>query len=848
MTGGVAQNMQFAHALPAGMVFAAQGGVAQPDSSLGVQVTEAVLPVSPMPANPDDVVMSESGRAAIRGDDRSRTSWKYAHRRKSSPSDDSPSESESSDDARKRRHSRRSRRTSRRSPSRSTKSEMTGRSRRSRYSATSGASQVALNAMRSTQDMLARMESKQDTTQAQLNQRVDQAFQAIQMLAARPGVVKSTTIPNVEVPTVPVHVSTGVAEATPSKATSHEVVRALKAAETQFEERWQRREAEAEKAKESWTTNLQKSLNDQWESVMSAQMQRLQEEITSLKEARNQDQKANRRSKNVRGTSSSNTRATSTEVQGDRSTVYPRLSNAIKDDVVHSQDTFGDSAFAAQLQLTLPNLTETKYEKGDVRPKEEQGSRIAKTSGSRVKSRETEAKSTGAARSEDKELPKKELREKPSRQDEDPSEPSSSGESSEEDDSSSDSDSSSDGMPSYTMVTNAKGGSMLTLRTFTNTLDDFDEKQSLTSPMKFLNMTIQAGWTEQMKIYEFKTKMSPAARNWMGQIGKRVRTNWGRLAREFKREYCKSRVSDSEKYYTMKQYKYETALAFLYRLNLAAERVDVKFRKSERRREQHIKRFIKNLTDMSLRSTLQKPEQQEEVNASGSYSTRSPPNRDFRADNVARGGMRQRNSNRAYVAQDDEGAGVEQPAQVEQDVGENDAAFQELSAAIQDAQILDNPNEAFLSKEELIHEVYRIMNNVGWKPANPNARSGPSANPRPPVPPPAQPAAFQGYQSYNNPDRLEFCEKCKKFGHRPEKCWTDMVCGQCHRRGHPSRSCMTKSCPKCEEYRDGHCEEWKAFQEIKKLVLQGGLADLPSHAREDTLNGKDDSEEVQLNH
>ncbi|OWY96496.1 hypothetical protein PHMEG_00033225 [Phytophthora megakarya] len=99
--------------------------------------------------------------------------------------------------------------------------------------------------------------------------------------------------------------------------------------------------------------------------------------------------------------------------------------------------------------------------------------------------------------------------------------------------------------------------------------------------------------------------MSPAARNWMSQLGKRVRTNWGRLAREFKREYCKSRVSDSEKYYAMKQYKDETALAFLYRLNLAGERANVKFRKSERRREQHIKRFIKNLSDMSLRSTLQ---------------------------------------------------------------------------------------------------------------------------------------------------------------------------------------------------------------------------------------------------
>ncbi|OWZ22125.1 hypothetical protein PHMEG_0003214 [Phytophthora megakarya] len=63
------------------------------------------------------------------------------------------------------------------------------------------------------------------------------------------------------------------------------------------------------------------------------------------------------------------------------------------------------------------------------------------------------------------------------------------------------------------MVTNAKGGNMLTLRTFTNALVDFDEKQSLTARRrwweKFLNMTIQPGWTEQMKVYEFKAKMLP---------------------------------------------------------------------------------------------------------------------------------------------------------------------------------------------------------------------------------------------------------------------------------------------------------------------------------------------------
>ncbi|OWZ07760.1 LOW QUALITY PROTEIN: hypothetical protein PHMEG_00019811 [Phytophthora megakarya] len=676
-----------------------QRGVTQPESSLGVQVTETVHPAPPIPANLDDVVMSESGRAIIRSGNRSRTSRKYIHR----------------------------------------------------------------------------VQRRRSETPAL------EAFKAFIRTVAK----------SVD----------QVRDDNPLR---------------------------------------KKGLNDQWESVMSAQMQRLQEEITSLKEVRNQDQKAIRSSKNVRGTSASNTRATSTEVQDVRSTVSPRSSNAIKDDAVHNQDTCGDSAFAAQFQLTLPSTTKTKYEKGNVLIKGEQGSRIAKTNGPRVKSRQTETKSTGAARSEDKEPSKKEPRKKLSRRDEDPQDPARVAGPARR----------TTAQVTPTARRTACHPTQPWLPTWEHAYSPdvhqrtgcFDEKQSLTARHqwweKFLNMTIKAGWTDQMNIYEFKTKMLPAARNWMGQLGKR-----GTPCSRVQAQILQVGVSDSEKYYTMKLYKDETALVFLYRLNLAAERADVKFRKSERRREQHIKRFIKKLTDMSLRSMQCQRfykvsdleyvlKQQEEVNASRTTSPEVECDR--------------RNSNRAYMAQDDEGVDVEQPTQVEQDVDEDDAALQELSAAIQDAHISDNPNGVFLSREELIHEVYHIMNNVGCKTANPNARSGSSANPRPPVPPPAQPAAFQRYQSYDNPDRLEFCKKCKKFGHRPEKCWTDMICGQCHRRGHPTRSCMTKSCPKCEEYRDGHCEEWKAFQEIKKLVLQGGLADLPSNVREDILKGKDNSEKVHV--
>ncbi|OWY90705.1 hypothetical protein PHMEG_00041043 [Phytophthora megakarya] len=52
----------------------------------------------------------------------------------------------------------------------------------------------------------------------------------------------------------------------------------------------------------------------------------------------------------------------------------------------------------------------------------------------------------------------------------------------------------------------------------------------------------------------------------------------------------------------MQQRKAETPLDFLYRLNAAADRADIRYKKSERRREQHVKRFTHRLADSQLKS------------------------------------------------------------------------------------------------------------------------------------------------------------------------------------------------------------------------------------------------------
>ncbi|OWY92042.1 hypothetical protein PHMEG_00039112 [Phytophthora megakarya] len=54
----------------------------------------------------------------------------------------------------------------------------------------------------------------------------------------------------------------------------------------------------------------------------------------------------------------------------------------------------------------------------------------------------------------------------------------------------------------------------------------------------------------------------------------------------------------------MKQRKAEPPLDFLHHLNAAADRAGIRYKKSERRREQHVKRCTHRLADSQLKSIL----------------------------------------------------------------------------------------------------------------------------------------------------------------------------------------------------------------------------------------------------
>ncbi|KAE9278579.1 hypothetical protein PR003_g28480 [Phytophthora rubi] len=236
-------------------------------------------------------------------------------------------------------------------------------------------------------------------------------------------------------------------------------------------------------------------------------------------------------------------------------------------------------------------MTETKY------AKTETTSKVATTNASRTTAQKSGSKSTEPTRSGSRKPSSRRTSDKKhsGRRGGDPSDDSSSSGSSDSGSSDDDSDSSSGGGPPQATIATTLGGTTVTFRPYvsSSTLEDFDEDAQLPARRRwwerFLNLTVQGGWSDRTKVYELKLKMPPAVRNWRGQLSKRSRQDWTRLSKLFKREYFKSKLSEAERYYAMTQRKGEKALAFLYRLNLAAERAGVYFRKSSKKREQHLR-------------------------------------------------------------------------------------------------------------------------------------------------------------------------------------------------------------------------------------------------------------------
>ncbi|KAE8902694.1 hypothetical protein PF003_g13693 [Phytophthora fragariae] len=300
----------------------------------------------------------------------------------------------------------------------------------------------------------------------------------------------------------------------------------------------------------------------------------------------------------------------------------------------------------------------------------------------------------------------------------------------------------------------------------------------------------------------------------------------------------------------MRQKSNESAMEFFYRLNEAAVKAGIRYKKGKKDSAHHIKRFIKNLRDQQLKAILRNTrfhnlddleyvlQQDEDLGLDGGYDTPPHRTRDFRADNIPTRRFKPGRQDRAYIGLsggESEGE-VEGRVRFEDEEDDSDedppeprsSGRSKPEAASLEVPTRTVPVQEVTTEQEIRKAVFRVMEHSGWRPP-PQADSRPGwQSPRP------------GWQSPrpDNPNKNEFCEKCSKFGHKEENCWSEMKCDKCKRTRHPTNACRFPPCKNCGDFHDGQCADHEALQAVKTLARQGMLKDLPAHILKSLLGGE----------
>jgi hypothetical protein len=95
-------------------------------------------------------------------------------------------------------------------------------------------------------------------------------------------------------------------------------------------------------------------------------------------------------------------------------------------------------------------------------------------------------------------------------------------------------------IPKVKATTRPDGVTPFVFRSYVNAshLEDFDEKAALAIRVRqlerFQSFAVQGGWTDEVKIYEMKLKLSGPVRNWRANLDPKIRRKWKSLLKEFR--------------------------------------------------------------------------------------------------------------------------------------------------------------------------------------------------------------------------------------------------------------------------------------------------------------------------
>lgn len=142
----------------------------------------------------------------------------------------------------------------------------------------------------------------------------------------------------------------------------------------------------------------------------------------------------------------------------------------------------------------------------------------------------------------------------------------------------------------------------ITLTHFNCTEPNADEARFWLS--KFLHHVSLAKMTKKQKIATFALYLGKAARNWYRQLDDQVKKSWPRTLEAFKTSWCDAAENHGRTYYNMRQDGDESALNYLYRLNVAAKQIGLDYMNDEVELEEHLDVFCDSLADKEFADKL----------------------------------------------------------------------------------------------------------------------------------------------------------------------------------------------------------------------------------------------------
>ena len=333
------------------------------------------------------------------------------------------------------------------------------------------------------------------------------------------------------------------------------------------------------------------------------------------------------------------------------------------------------------------------------------------------------------------------------------------------------------------------------------------------------------GWTDAEKCENLQMVVRGVAESWLAQLGS-SRFNWQKVSEKFKKEFCTSRESLSEKYFSMFQKKGETARQYLWRLNASATKARIRYDTPERLKD-HVTRFIRSLTDSEakqvvctrtfltieeLEETLETYERhvaepRRRTPSRSSSTDRSSSSRESDRDrDRERSSSRSSSQARVYYAAD---GGDEQPAESGRRVHFEDEMGQSDS---------DSADEGFVFQADGSKDRDGRPQHGGGRPGpghasnqgggRPNSHYGPGNQGR-------KPNGDRPRDGSPGPRQDSTCFGCGRLGHWLNECPHRTQCTACNGAGHTAETCR-KKCPCCEKVHDrGQCERAKAWADLK---------------------------------